>query len=95
MNLRTLPDPDEIQTLPIEPVAMGRLRKRIEKLTKQRDHFKARCEHYAAVLDEHPTLEGRYRAWVEQRAERERVKGLEQRISEQAQLIEMLRKGTP
>ncbi len=79
--------------LPAGPTAIGRLRKRIEKLTKQRDYFRERCGVYGEMINMHPMLEHRFKAWKEQRAEAERVKGLEQRIKEQAQLIELLQKG--
>jgi hypothetical protein len=80
------------QTPPPEAVAMARLRKRIEKLTKQRDYFMERCQTYGAVMNLHPMMEMRFKRYQEEKAERERVQGLEKRIKEQALLIDMLRK---
>lgn len=76
-----------------EAVTIGRLRKRIERLQKQRDFWRKRSDDYTVVLNMHPYIErsvADYRARV---AERERVKGLEQRIKEQAILIQKLTQG--
>jgi ppGpp synthetase/RelA/SpoT-type nucleotidyltranferase len=72
-------------------VVIGRLTKRIAKLTQQREFFRQRCVHYAEVLNLHQSIEIRHRSFTEQMAERERIRGLEQRIKEQALLIEKLR----
>lgn len=76
-------------------IAVGRLQKRIAKLQQQRDHFRHQCEVYREVLSLHPALEHRHRTWVEARAERERVRGLEDRIKEQAALIGRLLEANP
>lgn len=78
------PSPDQI--------ALGRLRKRLEKVTRQRDSLKQMCTHYREVLDLHPMAEYRYRSFTEARAERQRVKDLEQRCREQALLIQTFQK---
>jgi hypothetical protein len=71
-------------------IIIGRLQKRIAKLQQQRAHYRERCELYAAVMSLHPSLEHRHKTVTEQKAERERVRGLEQRVKEQAMLIETL-----
>jgi hypothetical protein len=71
-------------------IIIGRMKKRVAKLQQQRDHFREQCENYRAVLNLHPSLEYRHKTWTEHKAERERVRGLEQRIKEQAALIEKL-----
>jgi predicted RNase H-like nuclease (RuvC/YqgF family) len=71
-------------------IIIGRMKKRVAKLQQQRDHFRQQCDTYRAVLNLHPSLEHRHKTWTEQKAERERVRGLEQRIKEQAALIETL-----
>lgn len=71
-------------------VTIGRLRKRVAKLTQQRDHYKAKCERYAQVLDTARHLERGFETMQQHRAERERVKGLEARVREQAELIKRL-----
>ncbi len=69
---------------------IGRLEKRNAKLKQQRDFFRQRCVHYAEVLNLHQSIEVRHRSFTEQMAERERIRGLEQRIKEQALLIQQL-----
>lgn len=81
-------------TLP-EDIKIGRLRKRIDKLTQQREFWRKRCEDYAAVLNLHPAIEYHGRKWAEIKAERARVRELEQRVEEQALLIQKLSKGAP
>lgn len=74
-------------------VVIGRLNKKNAKLQQQRDFWRQRCEHYAKVIEMHPYMERDYKSVMERRKERERVKGLEQRVAEQALLIEKLTAG--
>lgn len=71
----------------------GRLLKKIEKLKKQRDHYKQKQEYYAKVISMQPYLERRFETYAEMKQERERVKGLEKRVKEQEQLIAILNNG--
>jgi hypothetical protein len=75
-------------------VTMGRLRKRIAKLMHQRDGYKNQLIHYREVLDHHPFREREYKDYNARIKERERVKALETRVVEQAELIKLLRKDT-
>lgn len=70
----------------------GRLLKKIEKLKKQRDHYKQQHEYYAKVISMQPYLERRFETYSEMKEERERVKALEKRVKEQEQLIIMMNK---
>ena len=71
-------------------VTIGRLRKRIAKLTEQRDHWQTEASKLRNVLDKFPYIERRYNSIMGAREEQKRVRGLEQRIEEQAALIERL-----
>jgi hypothetical protein len=75
-----------------ENIKIGRLKKRIAKLTKQRDHFKEQFTLYQKVISMQPFLMSRYESYTEVVAERKRVKDLEARVKEQALLIQELRK---
>jgi flagellar biosynthesis chaperone FliJ len=79
-----------MENSPKPDVTVGRLQKRIAKLQQQRDHFRHQCEVYREVMQMHPHLEYSHKRWAEERAERERVRGLEDRIKEQAALIKQL-----
>ena len=68
----------------------GRLLKKIEKLKKQRNHYKAQHDYYAKVISLQPYLEKRYQDYSARVAEQDRVKGLENRIKEQELLIRLL-----
>lgn len=73
-------------------VRIGRLERKLEKVKKQRDHFKELYQHYAKVIELQPYIERRWEDY-EKRKQRELYhKGLEQRVKEQALLIEALRK---
>lgn len=74
----------ELQTI------IGRLKKRIARLQCQRDFWHKQCAHYSEVLRLHPTIERHHYDWRAREAERERVRGLEQRVKEQALLVEKL-----
>ncbi len=84
----------EVDSLPYtaNDVKIGRLQKRIDKLTKQRDYFKERLNHYEKVISMQPYIESRYTSYQDKLKERERVKELEHRVKEQALLIEKLQK---
>lgn len=71
-------------------VVIGRLKRKIEKLTKQRDHWKTMHDHYAKVISLQPYIERRYKSYTEAIAERERAKSLEKRCKEQELLIRLL-----
>jgi ppGpp synthetase/RelA/SpoT-type nucleotidyltranferase len=71
-------------------IMVGRLQKKVAKLQQQRDYYRQRCEHYREVLSMHPAIEFNHRTYTEQKAERERMRGLEQRVNEQAMLIKKL-----
>ena len=60
-----------------DQVTIGRLRKKIERLIKQRDYHKARHEHYYTVICDQPFLENRYNRYLEDRAEHARIKAME------------------
>lgn len=71
---------------------MERLRRKVARLMVQRDHWKAEHDQLRDVLDKFPFIERQHNTVTKMRAERERVRGLEQRIKEQAALIERLTK---
>ena len=71
-------------------VTIGRLRKRIAKLTEQRDHWQTETVKLRNVLDKFPFIERKHKSIMDWRDEQKRVRGLEQRIEEQAALIERL-----
>lgn len=73
----------------------GRLLKKIEKLTQQRDHYKELHDHYAKVIAMQPYLETRYDNYAERKAAQERVKAMEARVKEQETLIRILLKDDP
>ena len=73
-----------------EQVTIGRLRKRIAKLTMQRNHWKAESDAKQNVLDCFPRIQREYQSYSEQIAASERVKALEARVREQELLIKKL-----
>ena len=73
-------------------VREGRLLKKIEKLKNQRDHHKQKHEYYAKVISMQPYIEKRYVSYEDAKTERQRIKDLEARNKEQAQLIAALNK---
>jgi hypothetical protein len=81
-------------TEPIDPlvVKIGRLQRKIEHLVYRLGQSRALNEHYKAVMNVNPMLDYRFDKYTEMKAERERVKGLEARIKEQAALIALLQK---
>ncbi len=71
-------------------VTIGRLRKRVTKLTEQRNHWQTEFHALRTILDQFPFIERKYKSIMDARDERKRVRGLEQRIEEQAALIKRL-----
>lgn len=71
-------------------VTIGRLRKRITKLTEQRNHWQTEATKLRNVLDKFPFIERKHKSIMDWRDEQKRVRGLEQRIEEQAALIKRL-----
>lgn len=71
-------------------VANGRLKKKIEKLKKQRDYWKKLHDHYANVISLQPFLETRYKRYEERIAEQNEKKHLTKRVKEQEILIRIL-----
>ena len=78
--------------MPGTDVIIGRLRRRIEKLKRQRDHFRAQAELRQQMIDLAPYIERRWKQRTETLVEQARVKDLERRVREQAMLIERLAK---
>jgi len=78
--------------MPHPDVTIGRLRRRIERLKKQRDHFRKQAELRQQMIDLAPYIERRWKTHTEALAEQARVKDLERRVREQAMLIERLAK---
>lgn len=74
----------------LEQIKLGRVRRKLEKALKQRDHYKERLGYYEKVISMQPYLETRYKSYLEMKSERERVKQLEARVKEQAALIKLL-----
>lgn len=77
-------------TLDKNLVVIGRLKKKIEKLKKQRDHYKECHEYYAKVISMQPYLERRYESYTERVARDELNKKNAKTVIEQSKLIEML-----
>jgi hypothetical protein len=73
-------------------IKIGRLQRKIEHLTYRLGQSRALNEHYKAVMNVNPMIEHRFDKYTEMKAERDRVKGLEARIKEQAALIVLLSK---
>ena len=71
-------------------VTIGRLRKRVAKLTAQRDYWQTEATKLRNVLDKFPFIERNHKRIMDARDEQKRVRGLEQRVEEQAALIERL-----
>lgn len=75
-----------------EQVIIGRLMKKLNKMKDQRDKARKDLAHYAKVISMQPYLETRYKNYEERVAERDRIKGLDARVKEQAALILQLQK---
>lgn len=79
-------------TLTPDEIKFNRVLKKYERALKQRDHYKQKVTYYEKVLSMQPYLKSRYETYIDMKAERERIKGLETRVKEQAALIEFLQK---
>lgn len=75
-------------------VRIGRMQKKIDRLKAQRDSIKKDLEHYQEVISMQPHLKRRFESYSEMVTERLRVKDLENRVKEQAELIRLLQKKT-
>lgn len=76
-----------------DQIKIGRIQRKLTRALAQRDLYKRQCEHYKEVLDKSPFITQRHRNYIEYLKERQVVKELEIRVSEQALLIEKLRRG--
>ncbi len=75
-----------------DEIAVGRLRKKVAKLTAQRDHWKAEHDKLLDALNKLPVYVNAIRRLDEARAREEDTKQMRQRCKEQAMLIEKLTK---
>lgn len=82
MKVFTIPPHDEI--------VAARLRRRIEKLVKQRDKLRNECLHQAEVINSVPFLMSRRNNWEEWKRMVAENKQLELRVKEQSLLIAKL-----
>lgn len=74
---------------PIE-VKLGRVQKRLRKVTKQRDYYKKQLEHYQNVIALQPFIATHYSSYEERRREYEELKMLRKRVKEQSALISLM-----
>lgn len=83
----------QIEEKPKNPdVQIGRLQKKLNKMRDQRDKARSELDHYKHIISMQPHLATRYEAYQDRIAERQRVKDLESRVKEQAELIIQLQK---
>lgn len=75
-----------------DQIHYNRLRRKLEKAIKQRDHYKQQLNYYQEVLAAQPYIERRYRSYLELKQETQRIRDLELRVKEQAALIKLLQK---
>jgi hypothetical protein len=73
-------------------IKVGRLERKVTHLKHLVSKARTLNDHYKAVLNVNPMIEHRFDKYLEMKAERERVRGLETRVKEQAALIELLQK---
>ena len=73
-----------------ESVTIGRLKKKILKLQKQRDHFKERDTLTNRMLSLYPYIKSSYESYKKAEAAQNRLKELETRVREQDLLIRIL-----
>ena len=73
-----------------ESVTIGRLKKKILKLQKQRDHFKERDTLTNRMLSLYPYIKSTYESYKKAEAAQNRLKELETRVREQDLLIRIL-----
>jgi hypothetical protein len=76
-----------------EGVTLGRMRRKHARALKQRDHWKAEYDKLRDVMNDFPRIESSHKRLLSWREEVQRVRALEQRVKEQAALIELLQKG--
>jgi hypothetical protein len=75
-------------------VQVGRLKKRITKLQKQRDHHKEQNVHLERMLTLYPHIRREFKRIDEAKQEQINLKNLQQRAKEQELLIKILLKDT-
>lgn len=75
-----------------EQVIIGRLQKKLNKMKDQRDKARSDLKYYEKVISLQPYLETRYKSYEERVAAQQRVKDMEARVKEQAELILQLQK---
>jgi uncharacterized coiled-coil protein SlyX len=73
-----------------ESVTIGRLKKKILKLQKQRDHFKERNALLNSMLTLYPYIKSSYESYKKAETAQNRLKELETRVKEQDLLIRIL-----
>ena len=73
-----------------ESVTVGRLKKKILKLQKQRDHFKEQTDMSNKVISLYPYIKTSYESYKKAEATQTRLKELEARVREQDLLIRIL-----
>ena len=73
-----------------ESVTIGRLKKKILKLQKQRDHFKEQTDMSNKVISLYPYIKSSYESYKKAEAAQIRLKELEARVKEQDLLIRIL-----
>ena len=75
-------------------VQVGRLKKRITKLQKQRDHYKEQNVQLERMITLYPHIRREFKRMDEAKQERINLKNLQQRAKEQELLIKILLKDT-
>ena len=73
-----------------ESVTVGRLKKKILKLQKQRDHFKEQNALKNSMISLYPYIKSSYESYKKAEAAQNRLKELESRVREQDLLIRVL-----
>jgi hypothetical protein len=73
-----------------ESVIVGRLKKKILKLQKQRDHFKEQNALTNSMISLYPYIKSSYESYKKAEAAQTRLKELESRVREQDLLIRIL-----
>ena len=73
-----------------ESVTIGRLKKKILKLQKQRDHFREQTDMSNKVISLYPYIKSSYESYKKAEAAQNRLKELENRVREQDLLIRIL-----
>jgi hypothetical protein len=81
---------DVQQKLAPEQITIGRLRKRIVKLTEQRDSAQKLNKHYKEIFNRHPFVKSFENKYQKALAERQELESLRKRVKEQEELITRL-----